>query len=138
MRMTPLRISILCVLFVVACRTPGYAAEPAAVTLQIKPSLCITDRVTRACDMTLAIRWTSNSAGQYCLSNDLQTAPLRCWDEASLGELAERREVRDPLTYWMALPGGRERLAVAQVEVLRLDSGDRKRQRRSRHVWDIL
>jgi hypothetical protein len=29
-------------------------------------------------------------------------------------------------------------LAVVAVEVLRMDTGDRRRKRRSRHVWDIL
>ncbi len=133
-----LRHLLVVLLLGLAWSAPLRAAEPTPLTLRIKPSLCVTDRLTPTCDMALAIRWSSVAAGSFCLSNDLQTAPLRCWDDASLGEHAERRTVRDPLTYWLALPGTLERLAVAQVEVLRLDSGDRKRQRRSRHVWDIL
>jgi hypothetical protein len=55
-----------------------------------------------------------------------------------LGEYAERREVRDEFSYWINTRDSAERLAAVRIEVLRLDDGDRKRRRRSRHVWDIL
>jgi hypothetical protein len=29
-------------------------------------------------------------------------------------------------------------LAMVAVEVLRMDTGDRRRKRRNRHVWDIF
>jgi hypothetical protein len=108
------------------------------VTLSVKPLLCVTDRLTPACQMSFVVRWSSIGAGNYCVSNDLQTAPLRCWDGASLGEYAERREVRDEFSYWINTRDSAERLAAVRIEVLRLDDGDRKRRRRSRHVWDIL
>jgi hypothetical protein len=133
-RRTLLLLSLLCT----TCPWASVANERAQVTLKVKPLLCVTDRVTPSCDMAFLVRWFSESPGNYCLSSDLQTAPLRCWDEASLGEANERRRVTAPFAYWLSLPGSTERLASTQIEVLRLDAGDRKRQRRTRHVWDIL
>jgi Protein of unknown function (DUF3019) len=132
------RILSLLLFLILMSPWASVAAERAPVTLKVKPLLCVTDRVTPSCDMAFLVRWFSESPGSYCLSNDLQTSPLRCWDDASLGEVNERRRVTVPFAYWLSLPGDPERLVSAQIEVLRLDAGDRKRQRRTRHVWDIL
>jgi hypothetical protein len=45
--------------------------------------------------------------------------------------------VRENFSYWMTDSDPDSRLAEVTVEVLRMDSGDRRRRRRTRHVWDI-
>ena len=53
------------------------------------------------------------------------------------GELSDERTVRGNFSYWMTDRDLASRLAVVTVEVLRMESDDRRRKRRTRHVWDI-
>jgi hypothetical protein len=46
--------------------------------------------------------------------------------------------VRDEFRYWITGSDTATELAVVTVEVLRMDGGDRRRSRRTRHVWDLL
>jgi hypothetical protein len=114
------------------------AQSPPTLKLDVKPLLCITDRVTPACKMSFLLQWSSTSAGNYCAHNDFAPEALRCWNNTTAGEFTEQREVTRDFSYWMRDTGAPDRLAVARVQVLQLDGGERKRQRRSRHVWDIL
>ncbi|MGH8224062.1 MAG: DUF3019 domain-containing protein [Woeseiaceae bacterium] len=104
----------------------------------MKPVLCIADRFTSTCAMSFHIRWQSLRFGDYCLSNDLQELPLECWVNAQLGEHRENLLVGHEFTYWMSETGRELRLASVKIEVLRLDTRDRRWERRSRHVWDVL
>ena len=54
------------------------------------------------------------------------------------GELREKRTVSQDFTYWLGVADSAERLAAAKVQVLRIGSDDRRRERRTRHVWDVL
>jgi hypothetical protein len=46
--------------------------------------------------------------------------------------------VSEAFIYWLGAPAGTQRAAEVKIDVLRLDSPDRRRERRSRHVWDVL
>jgi len=106
--------------------------------LKVKPVLCIIDERTPSCDMSFVVLWESNDSGYYCLYNDFEQAPLRCWSERRAGETSDERTVDEEFRFWMAGSDRESPLAAVVVEVLRLDSGDRRRNRRGRHVWDIL
>jgi len=106
--------------------------------LTVKPVLCITDKRTPSCDMTFLVFWQSEQSGYYCLFNDFDEAPLRCWTETQSGELSDKRTVQSDFSYWMTDDDIQSLLAVVRVEVLRMDTDDRRRRRRTRHVWDIL
>jgi len=67
-----------------------------------------------------------------------QPAPVHCWARALTGALTQKREVGEEFIYWLGAPGGNDRLAELKIEVLRVDSDDRRRERRTRHVWDVL
>jgi len=115
-------------------------ADPASETtmrLTVKPVLCITDKRTPQCDMSFLIVWESGSSGYYCLFSDFTEAPVRCWNEELTGQLNDDRTVASNFSYWMTGSDPEHRLAVVDVEVLRMDSDDRRRKRRTRHVWDI-
>ncbi len=105
--------------------------------LTIKPVLCITDNRNPSCDMSFLVVWQSGETGYYCLFNNYTEAPVRCWSEELAGRLSEDRIVRENFSYWMAGSDPDSRLAEVTVEVLRMDSDDRRRKRRTRHVWDI-
>lgn len=113
------------------------AAEDGGVELDVKPVLCIIDRRTPACDMDFLVSWQSGIRGDYCLFSQLTTAPLRCWSEATAGVHEEHRTVEESFRYWLTRDDGEEPLAAVTVEVMSTET-DRRRKRRSRHVWDIL
>lgn len=105
--------------------------------LTVKPVLCVTDNRNPSCNMSFLVVWQSGKTGYYCLFNDLTEAPVRCWSEERAGQLSDDRIVRENFSYWMTDSDPDNRLAVVAVEVLRMDSDDRRRKRRTRHVWDI-
>jgi hypothetical protein len=115
----------------------GNGSAP-AVRLTVRPVLCVLDARTPRCDMSFVVSWQSERSGYYCLFNDFEAAPLKCWTGERSGELVEKRVVEDEFDYWMTAQDGEERVAAVTVEVLQVDDGDRRRRRRSRHVWDLL
>jgi hypothetical protein len=67
-----------------------------------------------------------------------QPLPLRCWPKVLSGEHRHERLVTQDFLFWLSTATGNERVAEAKIEVLRVGSTDRRRERRSRHVWDVL
>ena len=114
-----------------------FGAEP-PVRLNVKPLLCVLDKNATSCAVTFDIRWKSARAAEYCLNDEAQPAPLRCWPSALSGEHSQERLVTQEFIFWLSPPAGTERVAEAKIEVLRVGSTDRRRERRSRHVWDVL
>src|SRR5690349_20690790 len=135
--MRPILLAGLAAGLLLTCR--AFAAEtPAPVKLVIKPLLCVIDKEGASCAVTFDIRWKSPQPAEYCLSDSVQATPLRCWPRAAAGELKQERVFSEDFRYWMAPPAGGERLSEVKIEVLRLGSEDRRRERRARHVWDVL
>jgi hypothetical protein len=126
--------------------TPAFAQDaPAPVKLIIKPLLCVIDKDATSCAVTFDIRWRSTQAAEYCLNDSVQAAPLRCWPRSLAGEMKQERVFTEDFRYWLSLPvagasppAGGERLSEVKIEVLRVGSNDRRRERRTRHVWDVL
>ena len=109
------------------------------VVIRVKPVLCITDERTPQCEMSLIVDWKSRHPGDYCLYNDFSAnEPLDCWQAQTAGRHVEDRIVDETFSYWLTRGGVDMRLAEAQVEVMSTESSDRRRHRRSRHVWSIL
>lgn len=116
---------------------PVFANADEEMHLKVRPVLCIIDERTPRCEMSFLVLWESKEAGYYCLYNNFRESPLRCWTEQRSGEHSDERSVDSEFSFWMS--GDDESpLAVVAVEVLRMDTDDRRRKRRSRHVWDIL
>ena len=61
------------------------AADP-PVRLNVKPLLCVLDKNATACAVTFDVRWKSVRAAEYCLHDEAQPAPLKCWPSAVSGE----------------------------------------------------
>ncbi len=129
------RLVMLILVFAVAVCTTNVRAED--MQLSVKPVLCITDNRNPVCNLTFVVVWQSDAVGYYCLFSEDGETPLRCWREARDGETRDERTVSENFIYWMAGPDATPRLAQVAVEVLHLDSSDRRRKRRTRHVWDI-
>ena len=118
--------------------SPVFAAESEPVKLVIKPLLCVIDKGATTCAVTFDIRWKSVEPGEYCLNDSVQATPLRCWPRALAGEMKQQREFGEDFRYWLSPPSGGDRLSEVKIEVLRVGSNDRRRERRTRHVWDVL
>ena len=88
--------------------------------------------------MSFLVVWQSSESGYYCLYNDFGERPVRCWNDQNSGEIKDERDVQTAFNYWMTGDDEQSTLAVVAVEVLRMDTDDRRRRRRGRHVWDIL
>lgn len=106
--------------------------------LTVKPLLCIVDERAPACDIEFAISWQVRAADDYCLRADVEDSPLRCWEAASRGETGDARRVTETFDYLLESVEPSEAVAAATVEVLQKDPDDRRRRRRTRHVWDLL
>jgi hypothetical protein len=130
---------LLAVLLLVfpALVSPARAADP-PVKLIIKPLLCVIDKGATDCVVTFDIRWKSVRAGEYCLNDSVQATPLRCWPSALNGDMKHERQFSEDFRFWLGAPAGGERISEVKIEVLRVGSDDRRRERRSRHVWDVL
>lgn len=114
------------------------AADPAPVKLAVKPLLCVVDKGASSCMMSFDIRWKSVRAAEYCLNDSTKPEPVRCWTPALDGAVLQERQVTEEFVYWLGAPNGADHLAEVKVSVLRVDSADRRRERRTRHVWDVL
>jgi hypothetical protein len=127
-----------CLLLLLLSAPVAIAADLPGVVLKVKPQLCIIDRYESSCDSLFQIRWIGAAAGDYCLDDTPLAAPLQCWTGAREGERRERRSVEHDFTFRLTDAAREVTLATAKVEVMRIDNPDRRRQRRGRHVWDVL
>ena len=114
------------------------AADPLPVKLVVKPLLCVIDKNATACTINFDLRWKSVLAAEYCLNDSARPTPLRCWPRADSGEHKQERVVSEEFVFSLSPVNGTERVAEAKIEVLRVGSDDRRRERRARHVWDVL
>ena len=128
---------VLASLLMLGVLTAANDAAAEDVALTVKPVLCIVDNRNPTCEMSFLVVWHSGTTGYYCLFNDFADAAMRCWSEEREGELNDERSVQESFSYWMTGTDRAIRLAQVEVEVLRMDSDDRRRKRRTRHVWDI-
>lgn len=120
-----------------AAVTVGVEAQDLPVSLRVKPELCITDKRGEACETSFLVRWESGAIGFYCLADDLSTTPLRCWERESSGRFDEERVVTQSFSYLLTTSGREQPLAAARVELMTIDSSDRRRNRRNRHAWSV-
>lgn len=109
-----------------------------SVRLQVKPVLCITDTREQDCELSFLVRWQSDVQGFYCLYNDFTETPLECWEHHDGGSLEEGLVVDRSFYYWLTGRNIEVRLAESLVEVVTLESSDRRQKRRRRHAWSIL
>jgi hypothetical protein len=132
--------SLLALVMALGTGSTGQAApsDDANPILRVRPVLCIANRQSDSCATVFQIDWRSPRPGNYCLGSDQRETPLRCWTAASTGAHRDQVVVTQDFHYWLAEPDSATRLRSVKVELLRLHGDDRRRDRRSRHVWDVL
>ena len=114
----------------------GHTEAPAEIV--VRPTLCITDERTSACDLEVDIEWRADIEDRYCVRADDAEQPLRCWNDEQEGETEDARRVETTVEYHLEQGKDEAAVAAARIEVLRKDPEDRRRRRRTRYVWDVL
>ena len=109
-----------------------------AAKITVQPSLCVLAPTQSACDLRMTVRWRSSRSASYCVWNALQKNELRCWQDATEGEVVDARKIDASLAYWLTDQLRTLRLAETEVKVLKAKSADRRRSRKRRHAWSIL
>jgi len=117
--------------------TVNAAEQEPTVTLRVKPELCITDKRKPTCEASFLVNWESGRFDDYCLNDDYSALPLRCWQQEASGNFAEERVISQSFSYLLTLLGQDQALAEARVELMTLDSSNRRQSRRNRHAWSI-
>lgn len=115
----------------------GLGADGQDFELDVAPVLCITSQRSPSCYMDFSIEWRGASTADYCVSCSLVDGPLRCWDDESQGTLRDPRTVTQSFDYWLAHSGTSDTLVEVAVKVRPVESSDRRRSRRKRHVWSV-
>lgn len=132
------KASWLTLLALLLCLAASARASDITVTLSVKPLLCVTDKRNDDCDLTFLVLWEASRAGRFCLYNDFSDSPLDCWVQSAAGRFTQQLVIAERFQYWLTHADDEPRIAEATVEVMSMDSADRRRQRRNRHVWSIL
>ena len=128
-----------CAALSLAMALPAAAADNAApIKLAVSPLLCVIDKAATSCMMSFDIRFKSIAANEYCINDSAKPDPVHCWPRALSGVVLQEREVSEEFTYWLSAAGAKDPLAEVKITVLRVGSADRRRERRTRHVWDVL
>lgn len=128
----------LILLLLLLLTTSAAADDEKAAEITVRPLLCIVDQRTPSCDMVFHIAWRTDERGYYCVLSNLDEVPLRCWSEQRAGQHRDDRSVAEDFVYMINEGDGAPPLDSVTVEVVRMDSEDRRRRRRTRHVWDLL
>lgn len=116
---------------------PLIAAADEGAELKVKPLLCIVDERAPVCELDFTIAWKTLVVGNYCVRAATDDT-VRCWENADNGDTKDARRIEETFSYRLQTEDDAEPLAEATVEVVSKTSDDRRRRRRSRHVWDIL
>ncbi len=142
--LTTMLLAVVLLLLLLSLTTPAAADDPEAAEtaetaeITVRPLLCIVDRRTPVCDLVFHVTWRSERRGYYCVLSNLDETPLRCWREQRAGRLTDERSVAENFSYMINEGESEPPLDSVTVEVVRMDSDDRRRRRRTRHVWDLL
>lgn len=118
------------------CVAPDNTAS-AASELRIQPSVCLLQPGETICRTDVAIEWSSTVVLLACLSRLDIADPLRCWRDEQRGEFRETLTTERSTVYLLTSPDN-ETLAEAKLDVLAVQPADKRRSRRSRHVWDLF
>jgi hypothetical protein len=133
-----LSCSTIALLTATLCMATANAEAPnEEVKLSVKPRLCVTGKREQACETSFQVQWISTRIDRYCLQDDISSAPLRCWQRDADGRFEEDRVVERSFSYQLTKPGQDPPLAETRIELLSLESSDRRRNRRNRHAWSI-
>lgn len=133
------RYWILAGLLTALTSTPFAAAQaPAPVRLVIKPVLCVLEKTATTCSVTFDISWKSELPADYCLEDSVNPEPLHCWQRSVTGDMKHERSFSEDFAFWLTPPDRMARISEVRIEILRVGSTDRRRERRTRHVWDVL
>jgi len=116
------------------------AAEQPDASIDASPKLCVVRTQDEWCTIDVQLAWQSNTEEHYCIKKSRQSAALKCWPSASLGEFLDHVKTREDTEYqlvWM-LNGVEYSLDESTLNVVHVVPEDRRRARRRKHIWSVF
>jgi hypothetical protein len=108
------------------------SSQSREVELVLTPRLCVLSASEQECGGTVTLRWQSPVTLSACLFQEGQTEPLKCWQQAALGEHVISPRASSTARFFLASDTGSV-LADAHFQVLQQKNAQRKR----RNPWSF-
>ncbi len=98
----------------IVCASHGHADEN---QLHIKPTRCIALHEGQVCYQTLSISWKAEVADTYCLYQQDNKVPLKCWDNLANGKWSYEFEGATTQKFMLVRKQDAKPIAEALIEV---------------------
>jgi hypothetical protein len=94
--------------------TPVSAAD---ITLSSKPAKCVSLKKGNICYQNIMMQWQASEVADYCLYNQLEPEPIKCWQAKDHGAYSFEFSFAETQQYVMRQQDQSDDLAVATIEV---------------------
>jgi hypothetical protein len=111
------KCSIFLLLLIGIGAFPIMPASAADLTLISKPAKCVSLKQGNICYQDIVMHWQSSEAADYCLYNQMEPEPIKCWQEQDHGEFGFEFSFAETQKYVMRLQGENKDLATSTIEV---------------------
>lgn len=87
------------------------------VQLTSTPAKCVSLKQGRTCYQDIAFRWKSNTVANYCLYQQDEDEPIKCWPQQKQGYVDYHFAQTKSLNYFLRLKNQEDNIATTTVEV---------------------
>lgn len=110
-------LAILGRLLMVASLCGTAQAEPAPITLQVKPQRCISLHQGQVCYQKLTFHWVTPTADEFCLHDTATHVALTCWRGKNKTSFEYEFASRESTEFSIRFKGQTEELVKVNVQV---------------------
>lgn len=105
------------------------AADDQISRLKILPDRCISLHQGQVCYQLATVSWQVPMVSNYCLFQDQDSVPLRCWQSANQGELKIDFQSAKPINYHLHEKGHKAAIASSTLDVSWVYQSPKRRTR---------
>jgi hypothetical protein len=102
--------------------------------LTIKPDKCISLRQGLVCYQRVKFTWRLDDAGEYCLVEDSDADPIKCWSQQRAGSLITEFAARESTHYYLIDRVDNRRIGKATMQVAWVY----RNKKRNRKRWRLF
>lgn len=102
--------------------------------LTIKPDKCISLRQGLVCYQRVKFNWQLDNAGDYCLVEDSDADPIKCWSQQRAGSLTTEFAARESTDYYLIDRVDNRRIGKATMQVAWVY----RNKKRNRKRWRLF
>ncbi len=111
------KCSTILLLLIGAGCFPVSSVSAAEVTLNSHPAKCISLKQGNICYQKIHMQWQATEAADYCLYNQIEAEPVKCWQGMDNGEYSFEFSFAKTQHYVMRQQGKSDDLAISTIEV---------------------